>query len=780
MQRKLQINLPCHKWGRCIRLSLHLAAVILLGVKAAAESPPIVAGLQGQHPLTERQKGAVLIDELRCAACHEGINSEGMKAAPDLRGVGSRLSSEFIRKFIGDPAGVHLGTTMPALFSSIPLQEREADLESITAYLTSLREDRPNSAPPADADVMTGRDLFHSVGCVACHSPRDESGKEMRKGEVVSLSHLPGKYLTGQLAAFIHDPLKVRPSGRMPDLKLGRDEAASIAAYLEGHPGKEVNPGDYEVARISAGKRAFEANRCTSCHQLDDTGLPESGPPLEKLDLSRGCLSEGSGRAPQFHLEPSQRQSIRAALEEPPISESAAEQIKIVLTRMNCIACHSRDDFGGVAPSLSGHFQSIEVALGNEGRLPPPLTGIGGKLRPSWLHAVLYDGRSVRPYMTTRMPQFGEDGLGRLADHLMEVDRLPAVKLPDPEESLDQDTRDAALRLLGDKGLNCLACHNYNGKEGPGIKGLDIMTSYQRLEPAWFFRFMKDPAAFRPGIIMPSSWPDGTAVRTDILGGDTDGQLTSIYNYLSLGTSAADPSGLRTEPSKLVVTDRAITYRGRSSIAGYRGIAVGLPGGVNYAFNAQNGALSAIWSNDFVHVNWHGQGAGDFSPVGEPVRLAQDVAFMVGLQAPDRWPLRPITTKENPVNPDPLYPRQHGYQFVGYSLDEADSSVPMFEYRFGSVSVRDRSVALQGGGKKWLRRTLEFSAPAATAVWLRGLTGTIEGESETAYKIPGLRISISPAETEIRPMVDGGKELLIKLPLNEGVTLYCIDYELLR
>lgn len=66
--------------------------------------------------------------------------------------------------------------------------------------------------------------------------------------------------------------------------------------------------------------------------------------------------------------------------------------------------------------------------------------------------------------------------------------------------------KDGALMLLGDKGLNCIACHNYNGKDSPSMKGLDLMTSYQRLQPAWFDQFLKNPAKFRSGIIMPSYW----------------------------------------------------------------------------------------------------------------------------------------------------------------------------------------------------------------------------------------------------------------------------------
>ena len=110
----------------------------------------------------------------------------------------------------------------------------------------------------------------------------------------------------------------------------------------------------------------------------------------------------------------------------------------------------------------------------------------------------------------------------------------------------------------------------------------------------------------------------------------------------SLGRSARDPSGIRSEGTNLLVADRTRVYRGRSRVAGYRGIAVGFPGGVNYAFNAQNGVLTALWQGEFVSVYWGGQGAGNFNPKGRAIELAQDVAFYRLAKDDAPWPLRPM------------------------------------------------------------------------------------------------------------------------------------------
>lgn len=748
-----------------------------------AASGPLLSGLHGRHPLSEVQSGRLLIGELRCAACHEGMDADNLKQAPDLAHVGSRLTADFVRRFIANPAVAQPGTTMPDVLVGLSSEQRDEAVESITAYLMALQSEPSGDLPVVKPDMEAGRRVFHTVGCVACHSPRDETGKEVFRDGVIPLDHVPGKFQPGALAAFLREPLKIRPSGRMPDLKLTRDEAAVLAVFLEGNTLDRRDNPPLDAARIEAGRRAFQQFNCTACHQPESEKLPPPmmGPVLGALDFSRGCLSADPGAAPNFHLSASQRQAIRQALEAPVVPLPAADRLNLHLTRLNCIACHSRDDHGGVRPELDGYFRTTEESLGDQARIPPPLTLVGAKLRPEWLRGVLHDGLTVRPYMLTRMPLFGEAGLAGLAELFEEVDVLPPKELPAPDQESDREVRDAALKLLGDQGLACISCHNYNGKESPGFKGLDLMTSHQRLQPAWFYKFMISPATYRPGIIMPTYWPDGQAVQTEVLGGDTDRQLAALWHKFSLGRTARDPSGLRSQPSILEVANEVRTYRGRSRVAGYRGIAVGFPEGLHYAFNAQNGALAALWQGGFIQVARQSQGAGDFNPASRPVQLPQDVAFLQLPDADTPWPLRPRTSEELPVNPDPLYPRNHGYAFVGYRLD--DAQIPTFQYRCGPIRIDDRLVVVESDGVNTLQRVFTFLAPEAQAVWFRAQVGKITHEAEHTFSTPEVRITFSPATAVLRPFAsDDGeqRELLIQLPLPAGQSIFSLSYELLR
>ena len=516
---------------------------------------------------------------------------------------------------------------------------------------------------------------------------------------------------------------------------------------------------------------------------MGDSELAPVSVQLGKLDLTRGCLSEDPGKAPNFHLDASQLESIRAALEGPAATPDASAQIKVRLTQLNCISCHVRDDYGGVAADRDVFFHSSEEAMGNEARIPPPLTLTGAKLRPEWLNRVLYDRETVRPYMHTRMPQFGEQALQGLPAWLAETDQMkPAEpRLLDVDELPEIDRADMAKmkngahQLLGDTGLSCIACHNFNGIESPGMKGLDLMTSYQRLQPAWFQSYMKNPVGFRPGIIMPNYWSDGKAVQSGVLDGDTNLQLQALWHMFSLGRSAPVPSGLRSPETKLQVTDKTLIHRGRSRIAGFRGIAVGFPGGISYAFNARNGSLSGIWQGEFINVNWKSQGAGDFTPVGKAVSLAQDVAFLRMKDDKAPWPLMPpVTNKENPIHADPLYPQTHGYAFVGYALD--DASIPTFTYRCGDITIEDKLAPATEARPKVLRRSFSFSATTPGTLYFRALTGKIESESATAFKTPELRLELANGKPLLRG--EGEQELLIQFSVPKGTSTCTIDYEL--
>ena len=767
----------------------YLVALIVGFTASKGYSAPIALGLSNKHPLSEPEVGNLLLGELRCAACHgrKGAEAPLERTAPNLSDVGSRVAPDFLQRFIEAPAASHAGSTMPDLLAGETEDARKKIAEAITHFLIAQSPRKFQRDTIEAKETTAGKTLFHSVGCVACHSPRDESGKEEIRAGVVELSHVPVKYSTASLGEFLFQPAHVRASGRMPDMKLTTAEAKSIASYLLGRAEVKSPALEPHVEQVALGKKYFLQFNCASCHPLGEVPVKPLGIDLQSANTSKGCLDPAATTSPRFYLSDEQSKAIRTALAKPPEPISDKTRLATTLTAFNCIACHTRDNYGGVSEERNEHFQTTAKNLGDDGRIPPPLTLTGAKLQPIWMKKVLFDAESIRPYMLTRMPQYGASNVGHLPELFSRLDKVEKSEfsLPNSESPNAQDRarakemREAGRELMGDKGLYCIACHSFNGVTSAN-PGIEIMTSFQRLQPSWYYRFMLNPGAYRPRIVMPNSWPEGKAAQTIILKGDTDRQIEAIWYFLSLGTSAPTPSGIQATETKLAVTDAARTYRGRSSVAGYRGIAVGFPEKLNYAFNAETGTLSAIWDGEYVKVNRSGQGSGSFNPAGKFTQLAQDVSFFALPDEKTAWPLRPAMSKEAPVNPDPLYPKNRGYQFKGYFMD--DDSIPTFMYRTGDIEIEDRSTAGTGENKGRLIRILTIKSPTEQTIWFRALTGKIEAESKRSFKSPELRLGIPTSHTLLRPTPANPKlsELLLKLEIPKGESKQTFTYELLK
>lgn len=786
--------------------TLFCGSLVLLLFTGMASASPVVNDLQipkspSEQPFSLAQLGDLLTGDLQCAACHGGRKQNAFleKSAPSLVDVGARIDPNYMRRFLASPSTTHPGTTMPDMLASNPDAKRAEIAEALTHFLVSQSQRQFQSEAAEKQETNAGKELFHTVGCVACHAPREEiviekpddeddedpTKKVVAKSVGGQLEHVSSKYSSASLSEFLYQPLQVRSSGRMPDMKLTTIESQAIATYLLGEQSEGREKLSPSEPLVESGRKYFLELNCAACHALSGISAAPATKSLKNADFSQGCLSPTQSKGPKFTIDEMGIKAIVASQKKDKQADSDSIKIAKTLTAFNCVACHIRDNYGGVAADRNPYFRSSEKNFGDDARIPPPLTLVGAKLQPVWLKKVLFDGESVRPYMTTRMPQYGQSNLKHLPELLGTVDVLKSVdlKIPNPEgNNKEEKEREKKLRaggreLLGDKGLNCVACHNFNGKPSPINKGIDLMTTYSRMQPAWFNNFLRNPGAYRPRIVMPYSWPDGIAAHKTILDGDTESQIEAIWYYLSLGTSAADPSGIQRLDTKLTVTEATRTYRGRSSVAGFRGIAVGFPEKLSYAFNAETGTLTAIWQGEYIRVERGGQGSGGFNPLGKAIALAQDVSFV---ELPDEnapWPLRPVMTKEALVNPNPLYPKNLGYQFKEYFFDE--SSVPTFIYRSGMIEVADRSFAETMNNALVLKRTLQFTSPTNQTRWFRALTGDIEMESQNTFRTRSLLLTIPKSATLLRTLIENPKssELLLKFEIPQGQSSIEITYE---
>lgn len=665
------------------------------------------AGVAHVHPpgggtISADLRGLVLLKEYQCVACHRDdatVTDLTVKTAPDLTWSSGRVDPRHVERFLLDPHGTKPGTTMPSILHRLPADERETAAGDLTHYVASLSE-RIFERQPIDPDAAErGRETFHSVGCVACHSPRDEAGKETLAEDSVPLGPIAEKFNVTGLVTFLENPHGVRPGGRMPNMQLTHWEAIDVANHLLA-PSADVatTPFVVDSDRAARGKERFGQLGCASCHSPQSVGEPTSVA-LSRARPDRGCLSEDTGPWPRFDLTEDERTSIRDALARKPGVLTDEQRIDVTLTAFRCVNCHQRGTLGGVTDARNPHFRTTNPNLGPQGRLPPTLTNVGAKLNPKWMRQVLVEGRSIRPYVRTRMPRFGTANIEHLVELFERTDELPPIEFGKVDD--EKAMRNAGHEMAGTGGLNCIACHTFQLKQAANMPAVDLTEMAERLRKPWFFHYMRDPQRLSRNTVMPSFWPAGRAMRPDILEGDTTRQIEALWVYLLDGRQARTPRGLIREPIELLATDdEAVMLRRSYPNIGKRGIGVGYPKEVNLAYDAEQMRLATIWRGKFADPAgvWLSQGHGRVRPLGTDL-----VNFTAGPDVDD--PVSPWVVDEG---------RPPNHRFRGYTLDEKRR--PRFRYDFGGIAVEDYPVdgVDPSSERTFLRRTVTVHTERGT------------------------------------------------------------------
>ncbi|MES2465918.1 MAG: c-type cytochrome [Verrucomicrobiota bacterium] len=520
-----------------------------------------------------------------------------------------------------------------------------------------------------------------------------------------------------------------------------------------------------DPAKAEQGRAIYIAMNCAACHEAKPAA--PAPPVLAALTSGKGCLAETPpAPLPHYHFDGAQRaalgevlRTLNAAALAPPTPQ---QNLSLTLANFRCTQCHVRDGQGGVPADLDGFFTSNTDDVGDEGRLPPKLDGTGDKLRPEWIRRVLTEGAAVRPYLNTRMPQFGAAHTAHLADLLVSLDRKADPVPPSPDAPGIQ--RDAGRKITGTDGLSCIGCHQFNRQPAHALQVLDLTTSTQRLNEDWFRRFLRAPNRFNPGTRMPALWPGGHSLLPALLEGDTDRQHAALWTYLADGPQAKFPEGLSRQNMELVVGGEAVVYRGKLWEAGFRGIATGYPGQLNAAFDAEELRLALVWKGRFLNVSphWSSQGMGRIRPLGDdPVLFPHGPAFAILTNQTDPWPA--VTTGTA------------GMKFHGYQLDTLKQ--PVFLYTIAGTDIEDTLTPLTGPVVQGFHRTIKFNSPTPAGLHLRAAAGTLTKPGEGQWRLNGtLTLRLPAVPTAFVRGKGEQQELIVPAPPAGTTPTLEIDY----
>lgn len=192
-------------------------------------------------------------------------------------------------------------------------------------------------------------------------------------------------------------------------------------------------------------------------------------------------------------------------------------------------------------------------------------------------------------------------------------------------------------------------------------------------------------------------------------------------------------------------------------------VAVGEPGGVNYAIDLSSGELLSVWRGGFVETTpmWYGRGETQLMlPLGNVIEFAGKPSLAILASKDAAWP-----------------EEIDGFNFEGYELK--NDGAPIITYKMPGVSFKETFDTKESGRKLVHNITLVSESDASQIYCLVAQGSTIEKLPNGLYAIDDKSYYIEFEGKEsplVRNSVDGLKELVLPVNLKNksGVITYSI------
>ncbi|HZI65069.1 MAG TPA: c-type cytochrome [Thermoanaerobaculia bacterium] len=506
--------------GRIENDAMVNSIVAYLFAKSRGENVPPVAGAG------DAARGATLLAERGCFGCHladpnarRDLTGTYRQFGPNLAGIGSKVSRDWIYHWVLDPKAWSPDTKMPNL------RLTPAEALDIAEYLSTLKasaEFERVGLPATDPATLDRIALYFQMSdktlldAKATLAKMDLHSKEVYTGE---------KLIAHQGCFACH---------AIP----GFEDAKPIGTELTEEGSKTVHLLDFGFIHIPHTRHDWFETKVKS-------------PRIFDRDRARGW--EEKYRMPDFHLSEREREQVVTAvlgfqdLNAAPTArkrlspdEEAIERGRRIVKSNNCLGCHVIEGYGG-------SFRSL---VADTSLAPPIIQGQGAKVQSDWLYSFLKAPKTgeIRPWLEVHMPTFGftSDELNDLTHYFASLDRASYPFL-DADHPTDPGRWAAGKKVF--ELLRCRQCHPSSVQEmnAPGVDRASLAPNLQmsatRLRHEWIADWIKRPDEWMPGTRMPTNFPKGD-----------DGKRTSpIAALLDAPTFAAD----RAEFARLLGGDEA-------------------------------------------------------------------------------------------------------------------------------------------------------------------------------------------------------------------------------
>jgi mono/diheme cytochrome c family protein len=453
-------------------------------------------------------RGEKLVAARGCFGCHEidpradaprDLTGTYRQFGPNLAGIGSKASRDWIAQWILDPKKWNPETKMPNLrltpqealdiaeylstfkaparFEQAALPRTDPKvLDDIAFYFETATKTHFDARADLDRmglhakEVYTGEKLIAHYGCFACHRiPGFEDAKPIG----TELTEEGSKAVHRLDFGFLHLPHTRQDWFRM----------------------KLHNPRIFDRDRARGWEEKLKMpNFRFTDWELDKVTTVVLG--LQKLNASSAAKKELNGE------------------------EAAIERGRRIVKDHNCQGCHVIEGFGG----------SIRSLVADPSLAPPIIQGEGAKVQSNWLFSFLKAPKTgeIRPWLEVHMPTFGftDKELNDLTRYFAFLDRATYPFLT-PEYATEAARWAAGKKVF--ELLRCKQCHPRSEQEmnAPGVDRASLAPNLQmasrRLRHDWINDWIRRPDEWMPGTRMPTNFPKAeSGQRTSPLGALVD------------------------------------------------------------------------------------------------------------------------------------------------------------------------------------------------------------------------------------------------------------------
>jgi len=552
---------------------------------------------------TKLQAGYQRVVKYGCTGCH-AIGGEGVvgpdlsderQVGPNLSHVASKVSRDWLVKWIKDPHAFRPDSRMPRFYGLNNNDGHEdwpknhAEIQAITHYLFSKSTPPADFVdPPAKSDSKRGKELFLQKGCLACHQHKPYELSQIQEADrnFVNAAYKPdpaltfapesfpaavreyakadfGPNLSNMAAKFqskeqghkfltnwIQAPERYHSKSLMPNLQLSLQDAADVAAWIMSVPGEW--PVNVEVPGVETKE------------------VKESVDELVKLYVQKGGFKGKDGKTVVVPLS-----EIDAFVQKRGTEEKLSFLGEKTISRLGCFGCHSIPGFENaksIGTSLSdwglknparldfGHIteyiedQKTDDQGGRDGTAPYFLEELEGHTRTGFLYEKLHRPRSYdylkksEKYKTwddrLRMPQFAwandPDAVEEVMTFILGLtgEKVATKYLPKSRNTPSQMAVAEGAKLLNR--FNCAGCHVLEMPKftiPEGTKVAEAFTNFKtNLRSSYTSRATDYLKEFNPGLTYdPNAKLGADQIETSLAVKPDDGKTAITIEGMPIG-----------------------------------------------------------------------------------------------------------------------------------------------------------------------------------------------------------------------------------------------------